>query len=111
MKVYIASPYTKGDVGENVNTQLRMFNMLAEFGFTPYAPLWAHFQHVAFPRDYEFWLDYDLEWLRVCDCVLRLAGESTGADREVAEAQGLGIPVFYNFKQLSEYYDKINSNG
>lgn len=40
------------------------------------------------------WLDIDLEWVRVSDAVLRLPGESAGADTEVAEANRRGIPVF-----------------
>ncbi len=46
------------------------------------------------PRPYQDWIDLDLEWVKSCDCLLRLDGESKGADMEVALAESLGIPVF-----------------
>jgi hypothetical protein len=42
----------------------------------------------------------DFEWLKCCDAVLRLPGESTGADREVALAKELGIPVYYSIADI-----------
>jgi hypothetical protein len=41
------------------------------------------------------WLGIDLPWVARSDAVLRLPGESRGADAEVAEAERNGIPVFY----------------
>jgi hypothetical protein len=46
------------------------------------------------PHAYETWLTLDLIWLATCDAVWRLPGVSAGADREVAEAQRLGLPVW-----------------
>ncbi len=40
------------------------------------------------------WVEMDLEIVRRCDGVLRLPGESAGADAEVAYANECGIPVF-----------------
>lgn len=100
MKVYIASPYTKGDTALNVKLQLDTFDILMDKGYLPFAPLYSHFQHMAHPRPYEDWLNYDLEWVLVCDCVLRLDGESSGADREVAHAKKHGIPVYYSLEEL-----------
>ena len=42
----------------------------------------------------------DLEWLEVCDCLVRIAGESIGADREVEYMRQLGKPVFYTIEEL-----------
>ncbi|GAG05287.1 unnamed protein product, partial [marine sediment metagenome] len=39
-------------------------------------------------------------WLEVCDCVLRLPGESAGADLEVERAKELGIPVYLTPEQI-----------
>lgn len=107
IKVYIASPYTKGDVAVNVRTQLEMANKLMDLGFAPFAPLYSHFQHMAFPRPYEDWINIDLEWVKVCDAVLRLPGESKGADGEVLYAHDLNIPVFYE----NQIYDMIKHFG
>jgi hypothetical protein len=41
-----------------------------------------------------------MEWLAVCDCVLRLPGESKGADAEVKFAQEIGKPVYYSIAEL-----------
>ncbi len=103
IKVYIASPYTKGDVAVNVRTQLEMANKLMDLGFAPFAPLYSHFQHMAFPRPYEDLIKIDLEWVKVCDAVLRLPGESKGADGEVLYATDLNIPVFYTVEELIEW--------
>lgn len=100
IKVYIASPYTLGDVAVNVKRQLDCVDELMNEGFAPFAPLYSHFQHMAHPRPYEDWIKVDLEWVGVCDCVLRLDGESSGADGEVKHAQGMGIPVFYSLEEL-----------
>lgn len=104
IKVYIASPYTKGDVAVNVKAQLDCADDLMSFGYAPFAPLYSHFQHMAHPRPYEDWIKLDLEWVKVCDCLLRLPGDSTGADGEVQFAEELGIPVFYSVKDLNIFY-------
>lgn len=100
IKVYIASPYTKGDIAVNVKRQIDAVDQLMNLGFAPFAPLYSHFQHIVHPRPYQDWLAVDLEWVEVCDCVLRLDGESAGADAEVAKAQSLSIPVFYSIEEL-----------
>lgn len=114
IKIYIASPYTKGDVAVNVRVQLQMANRLMDLGFAPFAPLYSHFQHMAFPRPYEDWIKIDLEWVKVCDAVLRLPGESKGADGEVEFAQQNNIPVFYDnqiFDMLKHFGMETNLTG
>jgi hypothetical protein len=106
IRVYIASAYTKGDTAINVKNQMDAFNTLLNEGFTPFAPLLFHFQHIAHPQPYNVWLRVDLEWLLVCDCVLRLPGESAGADQEVSLALKEGIPVFYSIEELLFRRDK-----
>jgi len=105
VKVYIASPYSIGDQGENVRISMSCANDLMNEGFAPYSPLLSHFQHITFPRPYDDWMSLDIEWLSVCDCLIRLPGESTGADMEVEFARANNIPVFYNIEQLLEYFN------
>ena len=38
-----------------------------------------------------------------CDAVLRLPGESTGADNDVRLANERGIPVYYHLNEIPEY--------
>lgn len=104
IKVYIASPYTLGDVAVNVKKQIDVADELILLGFAPYVPLYSHFQHMVHPRPYETWTKLDLEWVKVCDCLLRLEGESSGADKEVEFARKNGIPVFYSFRELIDRY-------
>jgi hypothetical protein len=114
--VYIASPYTKGDQALNVAFQLRTWDQLLTLGVVPIAPLWTHFQHLAHPRRYQDWIDYDNAILARCDACLRVpaavdmreAGcyyqsQSTGADDEVALSLRLGKPVFYSLTELKEW--------
>ena len=82
LKVYIASPYTKGDVAVNVRTSMEAWDKLYSAGFAPFAPLWSHFQHLVFPRPYEDW--------DVCDAMLRLPGESSGARSGGRKSRGNG---------------------
>ncbi len=104
IKVYVASPYTLGDVAVNVKFQMDYADQLMNFGFYPFIPLYSHFQHMAHPRPYEDWIYIDLVWVEACDCILRLGGESKGADGEVRYANQLGKPVFYSLNELRTYY-------
>ena len=99
-KVFISSPYTIGDVAVNVKIQMDAADELITLGFAPFAPLMSHFQHMAHPRPYEDWTRLDLEWLKVCNAILRLPGESKGADREVELARSLGMPIYYSIAEL-----------
>jgi len=99
-RIYIASPYTIGDRQENVNRQIRCASILIDFGFAPYWPLSSHYLEQFKARAYDKWLELDFEWLRQCDAVLRLEGESSGADKEVALAGEIGTPVYYSIFTL-----------
>lgn len=100
VKVYIAGPYTKGDVAINVNRVIQAADKLLALGFIPYVPHLTHFWHLISPHPYETWLDIDNAFLVLCDCVLRLPGESSGADKEVELAKAKGIPVYYNIEEI-----------
>jgi nucleoside 2-deoxyribosyltransferase len=100
MKIYIAGPYSKGDVAENVRTAIHAGDYCAHFGHTPFIPHLTHFWHFLIHHEYEFWMQQDEAWLRECDAVLRLAGESAGADREVEIAKSLNMPIFYSVFEI-----------
>lgn len=46
------------------------------------------------------WLAMDCAIVERCDAVLRLPGESAGADVETAHADSLGIPVFHSLSAV-----------
>lgn len=98
--IYIASPYTLGDVAANVAAQMEAAHKILDMGHVPYWPLESHFLHLYRQRPYEEWLKKDLTILSRVDIVLRLPGESAGADREIAEANNLGIPVAFGWEEL-----------
>ena len=104
IKVYLASPYSIGDQAVNVKLQIDTANKLMDAGYAPFAPLYHHFQHMVHPRPYHDWVKIDLEWVKVCDCVIRLPGKSKGADGEVEFAKSLGIPVFYSIDEVVKYF-------
>jgi len=100
--VYIAGPYTVGSVEENIANAIDAAENLARANFFPYIPHLNHYWDKKYPHDYEFWMEQDMEFLRRCDLLLRLPGDSPGADREVASAKGAGIPVYTNLERLIE---------
>ena len=100
MKIYIAGPITKGDQFQNVRRASDVATLLLEMGHTPYVPHMTCLWHMIHPQSYERWLSFDFEWISVCDAVLRMDGDSDGADREVAFAKECNIPVFYRISDL-----------
>ncbi len=116
--VYIASPYTRGDVAVNTHFQCQVFNQLMDEGKVwPVAPLWSHFQHTIFPRPYQDWIDYDKALLKLYDACLRVnpnypylnysETQSSGADGEVAYFNSVGKPVFYSIEELYTWVDSL----
>lgn len=94
MRVYIGGPITLGHMIDNIRTAIQAATVIRDLGHAPYVPHLSLLWDLVCPRPYEDWLALDLEWLAVCDCLVRLPGESPGADREVAEARRLGLPVY-----------------
>ncbi|MEX0951327.1 MAG: hypothetical protein WDZ86_03500 [Gammaproteobacteria bacterium] len=114
--VFIASPYTRGDVAMNTHFHCKIFDQLLTDGkCLPVAPLWSHFQHTVFPRPYDDWIKYDQAMLHLYDCCLRLEAsfptldysmnESSGADAEVQTFLDMRKPVFYSIHKLYEWID------
>lgn len=96
--VYVASPYTLGDQATNVGIQIKAGNLLLDNRIAPVVPTLNHFMQIQQSRHEEDWMQMDFAIVSRCDAVLRLPGESKGADREVALAHELGIPVFYSIE-------------
>jgi hypothetical protein len=69
-------------------------------GYAPICPHDSLLLDLIFPLPYGVWLAYSLELVRRCDVVYRMEGESPGADKEVAFAKKLGIPVVYSIDEL-----------
>lgn len=102
MRIYVAGPYSKGDVAQNVATVLRVAEHVWLRGDVPFVPHLTHFWHFAHPHPYQAWLELDTEWLKQCEGFLRVPGESAGADREEAIAKKLGLRIWHG---LTEYLE------
>lgn len=124
-RVYIAGPISKGDLCDNLNQATAAFVALAKAGCAPHCPHWSAYSKPAFrsishvrevlcvatvsgnsEMTHNDWLGIDLLWVAVSDAVLRLPGESAGADREVAEAMRLGIPVFHSVADIATWCEQ-----
>jgi hypothetical protein len=104
IKIFVSGPYTNGDVGRNVKSAMDATNELIERGYAPYCPHLTHFLHINNWQPYEKWLALDIQYLDICDALLRIPGESFGADKEVDFAVKKGIPVFFNIDQVDDFY-------
>ena len=101
MRVYIAAPYTLGDVAVNVRNAIMAADRLVELGHQPYVPHLTHFWHLVSPKPYEFWLELDMTFLNHwAEALLRLPGKSSGADGEVERAKKIMIPVYYSIDEF-----------
>jgi hypothetical protein len=98
--VYVAGPYSGGDVIENVWRAIDAgFELRRDSQFiVPVIPHLFHLAHMHRARSYYYWMAWDMDLLSRCDALLRLPGESPGADAEVRVAREMGIPVFFGTK-------------
>jgi hypothetical protein len=110
MLVYVAGPYshpTEEGRLANVEGALRAGYEVLRRGHHPIIPHLSHWfdlwHESAFGErmDGEDYMQWDFVMLRRCDALL-LLGSSPGADREVALARELGIPVYTSLNALPE---------
>lgn len=92
--IYIAGPYTNGDVAMNVKRAMDEASYLIKAGYAVIVPHLFHFQHMLHPEPYETWTAIDMELLKHAYAMIRIPGESKGADAEEEFARKDGIPVY-----------------
>lgn len=100
-KIYIAGPLTKGNQLDNVSNAINIYNQLIDLGYYPFCPHFSYFANIVDSKPYETWIEQDLIWLKECEAVYRIEGESEGADGEVLFAQQRGIPVYNDFELMT----------
>ena len=91
--VYVAGPIT-GDPFGCVRQAAEAFDRLRHAGCVPFLPQLSVIHEMVSPRPYETWMAHDFDVIAKCDALVRLPGASPGADREVAFARSLTMPVF-----------------
>lgn len=105
LRVYVAGPISTGDTFVNVHRAMAWTRKMVQDGLAPYCP---HFDAFLLAKDSDIswnaYLEWDLEWVAQSEAVFRLAGASRGGDLEVAHAQRMGIPVFY---EDGEHLDEL----
>lgn len=111
LRIYIAGPYTAGDVALNVRQAVLAGLEIHQAGHVPFIPHLFHFAHFLCPQDYAVWCALDLQWLKACHCVVRLPGDSPGADREIEFAMTLGLPIYYSLAACLQALPTIPSRG
>ena len=100
--IYIASPYSKGDVCENVRYACLSGDAIVAKGHQVFIPHLYHLWNIISPKPYEEWLRISRVWMSYCDALLKLGGESVGADLEVAEAKRLCMPIYYSLEDVPD---------
>lgn len=102
--IYVAGPITEGDTLLNIRNGIKAGTELIKLGYTPYIPFNDFIQYILDPDtlDYETILKQDLAWVKKCDALLRLPGESPGADREVQYAISQGLFVTKTMRSLDD---------
>lgn len=102
-RIYISGPITKENRTQNFATAANMQTALINSGFATMNPMLSMMHPDAWTIAHRAWLENDLPWVAVADVVLRLPGESSGADEETAYAKSLGIPVITNYAALLDW--------
>ena len=101
-KVYIAGPMSGGDRIANLHQGLIAYRELIRRGYAPMCPMLSFFVADVMPQDHSTWLATDLPWVASADAILRLPGESLGAEQEVACAACHGIPIYRSLDDFPE---------
>jgi hypothetical protein len=104
MRVYIAGPYSKGNQEENVDRAIDTAEELIRAFHIPFVPHLYHYWHRRYPHEYSLWTGQGIEWLQVCQALIRLPGESPGADVEIQVAHKNNIPVFDSVDIFLRWY-------
>lgn len=118
-RLFISGPIRKGNLAANIQKACDVGYAFAKLGYCPFVPhLSCYFdgpdRSLEHRRDGTFygnssavtpkaenrlnhaeWIRIDLAWVEVADVVIRILGDSEGADKEVLHAEQHGLPVFF----------------
>jgi len=112
IKLYIAGPVRKGDLAENIRRATDIACAFAKLGYAIMVPQLSCYFDGPSPDDglhygdrgvypqpegrlnASEWIAIDLAWVEVSDVLIRITGDSEGADAEVLHAEHCGIPWF-----------------
>lgn len=108
MRIFVAGPYsgTVEEAHKNVCWAMTIATELLHRGHEPFVPHLSHFWHLAQVEEeatcsYERWMQWTLTWLARCDALFYL-GPSPGADRELARAIELKLPIYRSLAEVPD---------
>ena len=111
-RIYISGPLTSsGNVLDNLARAMDAARALVAAGFAPFCPHLTYHVDPGETIPHATWMEIELPWGTVADGVLRLPGESLGADLEVEQAERLGIPVFDTIAELVDHFTVASSTA
>lgn len=105
--VYIAGPITLGDRTLNLRAAIMAGDAVLRAGHIPFIPHLSELWHLVCPHPADDWYRLDEHWLAKCDVLIRLPGESVGADNEVQLAKSLGLLVC-DLETFLQFFDQRN---
>ena len=97
--VFISGPISSNALS-CVRESVPVYKAFMDQGAVPVGLQFGIIAEMVDPFTYEEWMDYAFGLIDHCSALVRLPGESSGADREVAYAEALGIPVHYAPEEL-----------
>jgi hypothetical protein len=107
--IYLAHPISKGNQFQNVRNAVIEADKLMKLGYIVFNPgLSALHDMIIKDTPYELYMTQDFAWIEKCDCLIRLPGESSGADREIEHARANGKQVFYGVRAFLDYVDQFS---
>lgn len=108
-RIYIAGCYSADNVItvlDNMREGMRLATEVFLLGYSPFVP-WFDFHFQLMLRENENltiqdYYRYSMDWLEVSDAMLIVPGygKSKGTLAEIKRSVELGIPVFYNIKNI-----------
>lgn len=98
--VYISGPITKGNKNHNIFQAMEAHQRLLLLRFSVIDPMPSMLYPFNNEIEHQAWLENDLPHVRVASAVLRLPGESLGAEMECLYAEQCGVPIYHSIEEL-----------
>lgn len=111
-RLYLSGPISNGDTLSHAKQRANVVHALGVARELQEEGIWVHVPHLTFlfnvygcPRAYKDMLEDDRPMVEYCDGLLRLPGESAGADLEVKWASEADKSVFYSIDTLKSFHN------
>ena len=91
--IYLAGAFSS-EPEFNTHKAIKIGAKLSDMGYAVFVPHLSYWWDKIDKRDYEWYMEYDFNILSRCDLLVRIPGESKGADREWNFARLNDIPAF-----------------